>query len=196
MSKMDGSAERPMESTKKTIVGSNGKMTPSTLNGGTRADDEDLLPIHKDLRRMRESEETQTSSRPAKKNAKEKPEPGLEIPSEPESNAATTTETIERTNVKRHSQGATEIIPNEDLKQLSETLKREGLGSVRLMNDSAKQLFKLMNGLVGPDDHSKADAGVRLLDVDRVKTATECARQITQVVKTQVEVLRFLKECQ
>lgn len=173
------------------IKSSGRNMTPSTLSGSAQIDDDSILPIHKDLRKLREGAiktAVEKKSESALKNDTSR------IPREERKKLETTTPVIVSNRGSELTREDSKIIQPEDLLEVSNRIKEASLGSMNLLGDSAKHLFVLMKGLNPKDSLARAEEGIATLDIDRVRVAASCAREITNIVKTQVESLRLLRD--
>ena len=86
----------------------------------------------------------------------------------------------EKENTTRHA----------DLNEQSTTALTVGSQSMNLVDDTAKHLFALMKGLT----HNLPDAEIKSFDPDKVNAATNCAKQIYQMMRLKLDVIKELRK--
>lgn len=77
---------------------------------------------------------------------------------------------------------------------LPTTLNKEGLTSVQLLRKSASKLMNLMDECVSESDLEKAKEGTQRVETHRIQTAVNCADSLTQIVQTQVNLLKVMTD--
>lgn len=77
-----------------------------------------------------------------------------------------------------------------DLVEQSTNLETEICHSTNLLKSTANELHKLMIGLNG----NQPPSDIRLYDVERVKAAAECGKQIISTMRMQLDILKFAKD--
>lgn len=87
-----------------------------------------------------------------------------------------------RSMVLRKSQGP--------LSKVSENLSEETSHSMSLLKETQNELLYLMKGLT----RDQINKDINLHDVDRVRAAAECAKQINSSLRMQLDIYRFAKE--
>lgn len=83
--------------------------------------------------------------------------------------------------------------PQEGSLLLSDNLNAESFHSMKLLDSTANELFSLMKGL-NKNLPTNDDGPVMLHDVDRVRVAAECGKQIISTMRMKLDVLKFAKE--
>jgi len=81
-------------------------------------------------------------------------------------------------------------IHSTDLVEQSTNLEMEVSRSTNLLKSTANELHKLMIGLNG----NQPPSDIRLYDVERVKAAAECGKQIISTMRMQLDILKFAKD--
>jgi len=87
-----------------------------------------------------------------------------------------------------------EETPLASLEELPNSLGQEGLTSVRLLQQSASRLMRLMDASVTESDLTQSEAGMGRVESHKIQTAINCADALTQIVSTQVNMLKVLKD--
>jgi len=85
-----------------------------------------------------------------------------------------------------------EEIQQLDLVKQSPNLNKEVLASMNLLSCMGRDLYNLMKGL--NPQVNEGEERVKLLDIERVKAATDCGKQITSSMRMQLDILKFAKE--
>ena len=120
-----------------------------------------------------------------------KPQPGekeMERGSTP-ANAIDITPTEVKSGEKLEPTESDETQPT-DSKALSVNLSKDVSGSMSLIDECAKDLHSAMKSVLKPTDQEKD--GVRSLDLERVKVAAQCAREIKELIKVKVDAARVV----
>lgn len=74
------------------------------------------------------------------------------------------------------------------------SLSQEGLTSIQLLRKSSNRLMRLMEECVHDSDLDKSADGTQRVESHRIQTAINCADSLTNVVNTQVQLLKVLKD--
>lgn len=105
-----------------------------------------------------------------------------------------TTEKTETSILPTSAPGATGATQVESLEGHLETIRRGGLDSMTLLKSSANRLMRLMEETVTDQDLQSSRDLIRKVDPYSVQTAVSCAKQMTEIVKAQTNLLKILKD--
>lgn len=112
------------------------------------------------------------------------------IQNKAEPQAAETITKTEKRTVQKNESAETSAIQPELSEGSLESLKREGLNSMRLLDKSANRLMQLMESCVPDEDLDRAMERVQNVNPDRIDAALRCANALSQTIQTKVNIFK------
>lgn len=101
----------------------------------------------------------------------------------------TITKTEKKIAQKSESAGTEEIQPV-SLENSLESLKKEGLSSMHLLDKSANRLYRMMASSVTDEELEKSEERITNVNPERIAAALQCANALAQTIQVKVNIFK------